>query len=54
MTDFPPIEGEVREHFAAKVTDLPPTEIVCRCGKVFNGDDPIQEIKTHMSEEEQS
>jgi hypothetical protein len=43
MTDTDP-----RAHYAVKVTDLPPTEIVCRCGQRFDGDDPIRQIADHM------
>jgi hypothetical protein len=39
-----------RPHYAVKVTDLPPTEIVCRCGVVFDGADPIAQIGEHMDE----
>jgi hypothetical protein len=39
--------GDPRPHYAAKVTDLPPTEIVCACGQVFDGADPIG---AHMDE----
>lgn len=38
------------EHYAVKVVDMPPTAITCKCGQVFNGDDPIAEIKAHMEE----
>ena len=44
MTDDP------RAHYAAEVTDLPPTRIVCKCGAVFTGWDPITQIGAHMDE----
>jgi hypothetical protein len=39
-----------REHYAVKVTDLPPTEVVCTCGRSFTGDDPIAALTAHMDE----
>jgi hypothetical protein len=39
-----------RPHYAVKVTDLPPSEIVCRCGERFTGADPIEQIAGHMAE----
>jgi hypothetical protein len=43
MTDTDP-----RAHYAVKVVDMPPAEIVCRCGERFDGDDPIGQITAHM------
>lgn len=44
------MDEDPREHYAVKVIDIPPTEIVCKCGQTFTGDDPLGQIKTHMSE----
>jgi hypothetical protein len=41
-------DADDRPHYAVKVTDLPPTEIVCKCGRVFDGADPIGQIAAHM------
>jgi hypothetical protein len=38
------------DHYVIEVENLPPTKIVCHCGEVFTGDDPIDQIKTHMQE----
>jgi|HubBroStandDraft_6_1064221.scaffolds.fasta_scaffold609744_2 hypothetical protein len=45
-----PTGDDPRPHYAAKVTDLPPSEIVCACGQVFDGADPISQIGAHMDE----
>jgi hypothetical protein len=41
-------DDDPRAHYAVRVTDLPPTEIVCKCGETFTGDDPIGQVKAHM------
>jgi hypothetical protein len=41
---------DARPHYAVKVTNLPPTEIQCRCGEQFTGPDPIGQIAGHMAE----
>jgi len=43
MTDTDP-----REHYAVMVTDLPPTEVVCRCGERFDEGDVLAALKAHM------
>jgi hypothetical protein len=43
-----PAEADPRPHYAVKVVDLPPTEIVCKCGERFTGTDPITQIGAHM------
>jgi hypothetical protein len=44
------VPEDPRAHYAVRVTDMPPTEIACKCGQVFTGDDPIGQIKAHMDE----
>jgi hypothetical protein len=39
-----------RHHYAVRVTDMPPTEIECKCGEVFTGDHPIRQMRKHMEE----
>ena len=36
------------DHYAHTVVNMPPTEIVCKCGARFTGDDPIAQIKAHI------
>lgn len=35
-------------HYIVQITNLPPTEIVCKCGALFTGADPTTEIKEHI------
>lgn len=44
-------EGEEQKHFLVKMADMPPTEVVCFCGVVFDGDDPLGDLKSHMEAE---
>lgn len=39
---------ETRAHYAERVTNMPPTEIVCKCGERFVGGDVIAKQKAHM------
>lgn len=38
-------------HYAVQVTNMPPTEIICKCGARFVGGDVIQKQKDHMDTE---
>lgn len=38
------------DHYAERVTNMPPTEIVCKCGERFVGGDVIAKQKAHMEE----
>jgi hypothetical protein len=40
--------ADSRAHYAEKVTNLPPTEIVCKCGERFVGGDVIEKMRAHM------
>lgn len=40
-----------QKHFLVKMADMPPTEVVCFCGVVFDGDDPLGDLKNHMEAE---
>ena len=40
--------GDTRLHYAVKVVDMPPTSITCKCGQVFDGDNPIGQVRDHM------
>jgi hypothetical protein len=45
-----------QEHHIVRVTDIPPTEIECVCGKVFNdgsGSELVQQMSEHMKEEKE-
>jgi hypothetical protein len=44
------LSEDPRPHYAVKVTNLPPSEIVCKCGEVFTGTDPLGQILAHMKE----
>lgn len=35
-------------HFAHLITNMPPTEITCKCGKRFVAGDVIGKLKEHM------
>ena len=35
-------------HFTVRVVNMPPTEIVCNCGKRWVGGDVIAKQKAHM------
>ena len=48
-TEDPRPPEDPRPHYAVKVTDLPPTEIVCKCGETFTGADPIGQMRAHMA-----
>jgi hypothetical protein len=37
-----------RPHYAIQVTNMPPTEIVCKCGARWVGGDVITNLKAHM------
>jgi hypothetical protein len=39
-----------RAHYAVQVTDLPPSEIRCKCGQWFREDDVLAAMKAHMDE----
>lgn len=39
-----------RAHYAERVTNMPPTEIVCKCGQRFVGGDVIAKQLAHMEE----
>lgn len=45
-----PMSEDPRAHYAMRVVDIPPTEIECKCGQVFTGDDPLGQMKAHMDE----
>ena len=47
-SNSPAPTADTRGHFAVQVTDLPPTEIVCKCGARFVGGDVIAKQKAHM------
>jgi hypothetical protein len=38
------------DHYAVKVVDMPPTEVTCKCGEIFTGDNPLSEMAAHMEE----
>lgn len=40
--------SDPRAHYAERVTNMPPTEIVCKCGERFVGGDVIAKQKQHM------
>jgi hypothetical protein len=44
------------EHYVIDIEDEDylTTKVVCRCGEVFTGDDPITEMVTHMRERNES
>ncbi|HSS11893.1 MAG TPA: hypothetical protein VLL25_18540 [Acidimicrobiales bacterium] len=43
--------ADTRAHYAVQVTNMPPTEIVCKCGARFVAGDVIRKMKTHMDAE---
>ena len=38
-------------HFLVRMTDMPPTEVVCKCGVTFDGPEPLEDLKRHMEAE---
>jgi hypothetical protein len=44
-------QEDTRPHYAVRVDNLPPTEIHCKCGEIFQGKDPISAIMNHMDKE---
>lgn len=40
--------GDDAEHFAVQVTNMPPTEIVCKCGERFAHGDVLTDMKAHV------
>jgi len=41
-------KADSRAHYAVQVTNMPPTEIVCKCGERFVSGDVIGRMKAHM------
>lgn len=45
------VDSDPRMHYAVHVTNLPPTEIICKCGERFVGGDVTAKQKKHMDKE---
>jgi hypothetical protein len=48
------LKEQLPDHYVVEAENLPPTKVVCKCGEVFTGDDPIMQIKDHMQERNES
>lgn len=48
MTISPNSTGD--DHYIIEVTNMPPTEIICKCGARFVGGDVIAKQKQHQTE----
>ncbi len=50
LLDLSTAEEDPRPHYAVQVTNMPPTEIVCKCGERFVGGDVLAKMRDHMVE----
>jgi hypothetical protein len=41
------IDPKENNHYIIQVTNLPPTELVCHCGALFQGPDCLEQMTTH-------
>jgi hypothetical protein len=44
------LKEQLPEHYVIEAENLPPTKVVCKCGEVFTGDNPVMQITVHMKE----
>jgi hypothetical protein len=38
------------EHYVVQATNMPPTELVCKCGEIMTGDDCLDRMVAHIDE----